>query len=322
VSAPSAQILVIRGGAIGDFIVTLPVLAALRNQFPASRIELVAYERVAQLALRSGLADAWRPIESRGLAGFFARNGVLEPEWQDYFAGFPIIISHLYDPDEIFQTNVVKSCRGQFLQSIHRPDETLPIHVTEQLLKPLERLAIFDADPVPRLALSGVGQKLPTSRPDHVETSGQPTGLPGPRPIIAIHPGSGSESKNWPVPRWQELLSKLVAEREDDFLVIGGEADRHRLEPIAAVIPEHRRQVLAHRPLAEVAEALAQARCFIGHDSGITHLAAAVGLPGVALWGDTNDQVWRPRNDGIRLLRHSFGLAQLAVGTVAEAFPR
>jgi heptosyltransferase III len=295
VSAPSAQILVIRGGAIGDFIVTLPVLAALRKQFPAARIELVAYERVADLALRSGLADAWRPIESRGLAGFFARNGVLEPEWQDYFAGFPIIVSHLYDPDELFQTNVRRSFAGQFIQSLHRPDETLPLHVTEQLLVPLERLAVFDADPVPRLAFGEVGNR---------------------RPTIALHPGSGSESKNWPVPRWQELLAKLVAERDDDFLVVGGEADVARLDRIAAVIPEDRRSVLLNRPLVEVAAALSGARFFIGHDSGITHLAAAVGLPGVVLWGTTQQEVWSPRSERFGVVRHASGLADLSVETV------
>jgi heptosyltransferase-3 len=298
VSPPSAQILVIRGGAIGDFIVTLPVLAALRQQFPAARIEIVAYERVADLALRSGLADGWRPIESRGLAGFFARNGVLEPEWQDYFAGFPIIVSHLFDPDEIFQTNVRKSCQGQFLQSIHRPDEKSAVHVTEQLLKPLERLAIFDADPEPKLTLGTSDQKH--SR------------------LIAIHPGSGSESKNWPIARWQELLAKLVAGRDGHFLVIGGEADHARLGPIAAIIPEDRRTVLVNRPLVEVAAALSQAGFFIGHDSGITHLAAAVGLPGAALWGATHDQVWRPRNALFRVLRHPEGLAHLPASAVVE----
>jgi heptosyltransferase III len=296
VSAPSAQILVIRGGAIGDFIVTLPVLAALRKQFPSARIELVAYERVAGLALRSGLADGWRPIESRGLAGFYARNGVLEPEWLDYFAGFPIVISHLFDPDQIFRTNVQKSCQGQFIQSIHRPDENLPVHATEQLLKPLERLAIFDADPEPTLAIG---------KPDQKRSK-----------FIAIHPGSGSESKNWPITRWQELLSKRVAERDEHFLVIAGEADHARLGPIATTIPEDRRTILLNRPLVEVSEALSRACFFIGHDSGITHLAAAVGLPGIALWGTTNDRVWRPRSEGIRLIRDPSGLSSISADTV------
>src|SRR5882757_577921 len=98
--------LVIRGGAIGDFILTLPVLAALRQQFPRTHLEVLGYPRIAQLALAGGLVKNVHSIESRALAEFFARNGELAEEFSDYFSDFDIIISYLYDPDEIFQTNV------------------------------------------------------------------------------------------------------------------------------------------------------------------------------------------------------------------------
>jgi heptosyltransferase-2 len=77
--ARKGRILVIRGGAIGDFIVTLPVLAALRERFPGACLEVLAYPNVAPLAVRAGLADEARAIESRPLAGFFARGGRLDP---------------------------------------------------------------------------------------------------------------------------------------------------------------------------------------------------------------------------------------------------
>ena len=64
-TAPRGRILVIRGGAVGDFIVTLPVLAALRSQFPQTRLEVLAYPQVATLAVRAGLADEAHAIESR-----------------------------------------------------------------------------------------------------------------------------------------------------------------------------------------------------------------------------------------------------------------
>ena len=86
-----SKILVIRGGAIGDFILTLPVLSALRQQFPNAKLEVLGYPHIAQLAVAGGLADAVRSIEARPLAGFFARGGILEPELQEYFASFAII---------------------------------------------------------------------------------------------------------------------------------------------------------------------------------------------------------------------------------------
>ena len=160
-SSSVGKILVIRGGAIGDFILTLPVLAALRSQFPTARLELLGYARTAELARAGGLAEEVRSIEARPLAGFFARHGDLAPDLQSYFAGFAIIVSYLYDPDGVFQANVARCSKAQFLAGPHRPNEREGVHATEAFLKPLERLAIFEADPVPRRA---VASRPPASR--------------------------------------------------------------------------------------------------------------------------------------------------------------
>src|SRR5438034_11812820 len=87
------------------------------------------------------------------LAGFFARNGELSEELADYFSEFDLIVSYLYDPDEIFQTNVGRCTVGQFIACPHRPDEKSYLQASRVYLKPLEQLAIFDADHVPRLSL-------------------------------------------------------------------------------------------------------------------------------------------------------------------------
>src|SRR5262245_34005055 len=145
------KILVIRGGAIGDFILTLPAIAALRRQFPRTHLEVLGYPHIVQLALAGGLVNRVQSIEARALAGFFARNGALEPELADYFSEFDLIISYLYDPDNIFKTNVGRCSPAQFIAGPHRPDEQTKIHAARVYLQPLERLAIFDADPLPRL---------------------------------------------------------------------------------------------------------------------------------------------------------------------------
>jgi heptosyltransferase-2 len=71
-------------------------------------------------------------------------------------------------------------------------------------------------------------------------------------------------------------------------------------------------------PLAELARRLAGCRAFIGHDSGISHLAAAVDLPCLVLWGDTAESIWRPPSEKVIVLRHPGGLARLPVTEVAE----
>ncbi len=289
------KILVVRGGAIGDFILTLPVFAALRAQFPQTHLEVLGYAHIAQLALAGGLADAVRSIEARPLAGFFARGGELSPELSQYFAGFNLIISFLYDPDEIFQTNVARCTKAQFIAGPHRPDEQQNIHATEVFLKPLERLTIFGADPTPRLSLNSPPATLNQ---------------------IAVHPGSGSERKNWPQANWAELLQSLLATMNVNLLLVGGEAEGNRLRQLAARLPAERIQLAQNLPLAELAHGLRSCRAFVGHDSGVSHLAAAVGLPGLVLWSDTVEAVWRPRNARMEIVRHPRSLAELSVAQV------
>lgn len=293
--APRGKILVIRGGAIGDFILTLPAIAALRNQFPEAHLEVLGYPHIVQLALAGGMVDRAQSIEARALAGFFARQGILEPGLMDYFASFNLIVSYLFDPDEIFQTNVRRCSQAQFIAGPHRPVEAEKVHATKVYLKPLERLAIFDADPLPRLSVNS-----PRS----------------PLDFLAVHPGSGSEKKNWPEPNWAELLPRLIEAKRLNLLLVGGEAEGERLQRLAALLPPSRIQVAQSRPLAELAGRLQQCTAFIGHDSGISHLAAALGLPGVVLWGDTNEEIWRPPHQTVSILKHPHGLDQIRVEQV------
>ena len=296
-STTKGKILVIRGGAIGDFILTLPAIAALRRQFPDAQLEVLGYPHIAQLALAGGLVDRVQPIEARGLAGFFARGGELSEDLCDYFSEFNLIISYLYDPDEIFQTNVLRCAPGQFIASPHRPVEHEKIHAARVYLKPLERLAIFDADPVPRLALNP---------------------QPAIRNQIALHPGSGSERKNWPEAKWAELLARLVEATPFDLLLVGGEAEGDRLHRLAAALPSTRCRVVRSLPLAELARRLASCVAFVGHDSGITHLAAALGLPVLVLWADSMEEVWRPQGSRVTVVRAVTGIHTLAVQQVAD----
>src|SRR6188472_2357981 len=97
------RILVIRGGAIGDFILTLPALKALRDARPRARIEILGYKHIAVLAENRFYAQAVHSIEYGLLASFFARNSELPAQLDHYSASFHLVISYLYHPHEIFE---------------------------------------------------------------------------------------------------------------------------------------------------------------------------------------------------------------------------
>lgn len=107
---------------------------------------------------------------------------------------------------------------------------------------------------------------------------------------VVIHPGSGSRRKNWPADRFAILARALAAARQPVVLV-GGEADRAVLADVAV---DCTAPVLTDLDLAALAAVLANAALYVGNDSGVTHVAGAVGAPTLAIFGPTRARRWRP----------------------------
>lgn len=273
--------LVIRGGALGDFLLTLPVLDALREACPQAHLEILGCPGIATLAASCGPANAARSIEYGPLAGFFAAGATLDPALTRYFASFDIVISHLYDPDKIFAGNLRAAGVKNLVQGPHRPNPAS--HAIDQFAAPLAELGI----PLARRAV-----KL------------TPAPAPKAAPFFAIHPGSGSAAKNWPAARWRALAETLLAGTPAlRVAVIGGEADAQVLGPLREITPRDRVDFWESLPLTDLASRLAGADFYLGHDTGISHLAAALGIPALLLFGPTDPGVWAPPHEQVRILR-------------------
>jgi heptosyltransferase III len=292
VTQATGKILVIRGGAIGDFILTIPVLQALKKHFPETHLEVLGYPKVANLAVEAGWAQSTKSIEAPGLARFFAPRGPVPPEWLQYFAQFDIIITYLFDPDALFQNNVSSSGKHHYIKGPHRPNEKLNLHAVDVFLKPLEKLAIYETGLLPDL-----------SRLGSIQTKNQKETIQ-----IAIHPGSGSPKKNWPLNKWKDLLQQLLVAPEVKILVVAGEAEREIAEEFVQCFPSARTHLMMNKPLDDVSRALSQSEAFIGHDSGISHMAAALELPSVILWGPTNMNIWRPVGKRVTIIESDTGI--------------
>jgi hypothetical protein len=147
-------------------------------------------------------------------------------------------------------------------------------------------------------------------------------GHDGQKRLIVLHTGSGGKHKRWPLERYFELAER-VAEKAGAFvLFLTGSAEelsvRERIEGFVRA-----RTGMAHvadADLTTVAGILAQCGLFAGNDSGISHLAAAVGAPVVALFGPTDPALWRPCGETVRVVaaRTMEGISVEAVLAAAE----
>lgn len=299
------DILVIRGGAIGDFILTLPALHLLREGFSECRIEIIGYRHICCVAEGRFYADAVRSIEYAPMAGFFNPRSDLDPALSEYFAGFGQVVSYLFDPDKFFEGNL-RRCGVKNL-IVGDPRISDAQHASRQLARPMESLALFLEDEAARI------YPAPS---DFAAAHEVLCGLDG--PIVAIHPGSGSEKKNWPLPAWRQLIKRLLDLRAT-LLVVSGESDAGRTQELKTEF-SGRLVFLEHLPLNILGAVLARCVFFIGHDSGISHLAAAAGTECLVLFGPTDPAVWAPKNANV--LRAPGGLLQnLTVGAVLDHLP-
>jgi heptosyltransferase-3 len=299
---------VIRGGAIGDFILTLPTLKTLRDAYPQAHIEILGYKHIAALAENRFYAQAVRSIEYGPLSSFFARNLELPPDLADYFASFDLIISYLYDPDEIFAGNLRRCGVEQLIQGPAKIDKTE--HAARQLAQPIEELGLHLRDLAARI--------YPSNEDRHV--AGKFLGDRA-RPIVALHPGSGSEKKNWPLERWIDIGNYFLGSRSfaGSIVVVAGEADEDQVKHLKSIWENSRVVFAKNLPLPHLAAVLEHAT-FLGHDSGISHLAAAAGAKCTLLFGPTDPAIWAPQGENVKVIRAPKGdLRELDIEMVRNA---
>lgn len=140
----------------------------------------------------------------------------------------------------------------------------------------------------------------------------------GGKRLIVLHPGSGNPSKNWPAERFAGLARKIMASSICLPVVVAGEADEKAIGIMRGLLPEA--HFIVNSPLVDIASIISIAAGFAGNDSGITHLAAALNVPVVALFGPTDPAIWAPRGKNVTVIRNKSG--RLADIEVEEVYSR
>ena len=285
------QVLFIRGGAVGDFVLTMPAMQLVRDTLPDNEIEVLGYPDLTELAIVTGLADRQRSIIDPKLASFYAPGAELDREWCDYFAKFDLVVSCLYDPDGFFADSLTKAGVKTLVNLPFRPDESeASPHASLQIAGPLAQIALFLDDPKIEL--------------DYPEANAMKRSTEG--PLVAVHPGSGHSGRNWGYESWAAVL-KLLAEShpEIEYVITSGVAETGIIDDFLTIL-EKQELTFTHfdsLPLTEVAAVYQQSDYYLGQHSGIAHLAVSTGTPGLLLFGEANPEVWGPASDTMQVLQ-------------------
>ncbi len=309
------RMLFIRGGAIGDFILTLPAMQLVRDTLPDIEIEILGYESIAQLATASGIAVKTRSIEHGPMANFFVPDAELDAELKEYFASFDVVVSYLFDPDGYFAGNLRRADVKHLVEASHRVDDQTADapSAAQQLATPLEGLALYLEKPFVELDFDSSAHSIASSAVSDIDAG---------EILIAVHPGSGSPRKNWSRKKWAEVAARLCREQpRARFIVVSGEAETETIGDFlqqldAAGVAWSEAQDL---PLPALGALLKRCQLFLGHDSGMSHLAAACGVKCVLLFGPTRAEIWAPQNPRVEIVSAADGkLASIQVEQALE----
>jgi ADP-heptose:LPS heptosyltransferase len=294
------RIVIYRAGALGDTLLTFPALHVLRRRWPDVRITLICRSDVHALARASDLAERTYSHELSAWACLFdARAGMSELA-REIFAGADLAL--VWAPD----SRGVIASRLRTLGALRALVAQPPLqagsarHVALQLVEALAPLGIDIPED-----LAAVAAVLPTLRwpqPAQGEADAMWARLRAElagRPPIALHPGSGGARKVWP----PSHVVTLIHELRQDFapiLVVGPQDE----EVVAQVTAEGGvAPVVRDMSVAGLAAFLSACAISIGSDSGVSHLAAMLDVPTIALFGPTDPALWTPLGQDVVALR-------------------
>ena len=305
------RILVMRPGALGDFIITLPLLAALRRRCPDSTTELMASPSFAELLDGQGLIDAAWSIDRAEMSGLFMPDGAAPASARRFFSQFALVVSLWRDADGRIAAALQRYVpRVVAIEPL--PDATSRRHAAEQILERAVAAGLVEA--------GEADCSLPTLKPPerHLAVARSLLAAASP-PRLAVHPGSGSPAKNWPADRFAAVVHALHR-CGASVVLIEGPADAEAAATFRTAIGDMPFVELRSQPLPVLAAALSLCWRYVGNDSGISHLAAAVGLAGVAVFGPSSPDHWRPCSPLMRVVRAEDSLiARVSTDMVLQA---
>jgi ADP-heptose:LPS heptosyltransferase len=276
------RVLILFPGALGDFICFLPALEALVRRRRVDVLARTAFSDVAPALVTV------RSLERFEIRSLFVPGRGTDEKVRDFFASYDCTYSWMGNGDPVFKRELQTATEGKARIFRFRP-ETLQVHQVDHYLSCLHDVST-----------RGVPHVL--QRPDASQWADiywADNSLDS-QPVLAIAPGSGAREKNWPVASF-EAIARWWRERfGGNVITILGpvEEERGGYDDLCCAS-----LTVRGVSLDRLTALLARCRLYLGNDSGISHLAAAVGVPTAAVFGPSDATQWKPRGKNVLLLR-------------------
>jgi heptosyltransferase-3 len=296
------RVLIIFPGALGDLICLGPAMRALARRHRDTAIELMARGELARFAVGRLGVERGHPIERREVSLLFSEAPDAPARAGEFFAAFAYIYSFFGADNATCRRVLSEACPGVVGFYPFRPTDfgEGDQHVASAYLQslgeaaePVEAHINLREEDIEAASITLARHRLQAGK------------------FILLMPGSGSPKKNWPPERFVELARLLPRVRPAAILLGPAEAGWNLF------FADRGLPVLHGLELSEVAAIARMASAFVGNDSGVSHLAAAIGTPGVVLFGPTDPKRWRPLGE-VKVLACS-SLHDLQALEVAQA---
>ena len=279
------KILVRATNWVGDAIIALPALRAVRSRFPEAEITILARSYVAAIYGNQQVADNMMVVDDkRGLVSELRAQkfdvalllqNAFEAAWLAWRAGIPERIGYARDGRSLLLTKSVP---------VPKPGE-IPLHEQYYYLELLRRAGWLDSLP----SQSFISLNVPEENRQRAAEFLLSNGVSHHCLRIAIGAGASyGSAKCWPPERFAELANRLQAQAQADVILFGTSAEAAVSSAIAAGMHRSPIDLTGKTAINDLPALLSQCHLFIGNDSGAMHVAAAVSLPVVAVFGPTD----------------------------------
>jgi ADP-heptose:LPS heptosyltransferase len=283
------RVCVIFPGALGDFICLLPALETL---LPDAEIDLFARSEFADIAPPGVTVHSMEAAEIRSL---FVDDSLSVSALQSFFGAFAAVYSWMgsHEPGFVKRLKTFSHDRAQVFP--FRPTAAVE-HQADYYLGCLGRTDRRGVIAAIKPSAEAIAWREVFWRDHSLQR----------RAVLAIAPGSGAREKNWPEDHFLDIVRWWSEHTGGAVVLLVGpvEAERGGIDRLQAKC-----LVARDLRLAQVAAVLARSALYLGNDSGISHLAAAVGVATIALFGPSDPVQWAPRGERVTVLRQQIDCA-------------